>query len=200
MSKHEAIATEEYLEAAARGLAQSSPAVSAHLMLSKSSREMKSRSLFHEGSCQRCGTLQIPGKTSQASIERVARPETKNEMRINPRAKTKDRRKPGVKWRKWLRMECTACHTVEKTALDALKPQKRRQPPAKTPVPQNAEATKVSETMAAAPPPSANRSSKARAKARRGGLSAMTMRPREPHVAKAGLGLDLMDLMKEGDR
>ena len=100
------------------------------------------------------------------------------------------------KQEKWLRMECKACHAFERTMIDSPRIQSTNNMKATS---EQLKSSKISEGGDSSLAQSINQSSKARAKARRGGLQAMITRPKGPTTSGAGLGLDLMDLMKEGN-
>ncbi|KAL9124146.1 MAG: hypothetical protein Q9217_006498 [Psora testacea] len=147
-------------------------------------------------SCKACGTMLLPGLTSKTTIESPGRsgkgPGQSKSRRVMP-ALIRD-----VTTQKSVRVECLICRRYTKTMLEAAKDGKNtlRQNAAGyvTKGPTNS----LSSSTDAPKPSNPNIGSRQRAKARKkGSLSAMLEKSKETDSASPGIGLDLMDLMKQ---
>ena len=190
----------KFLHAAAHLYSTIAPATSAQLMLqrhteiagnAKSKSDEKSSS-----SCKACGTILIPGWTSQTSrvdkrVLQIADPK--------PRSKRHTRGRTSATIEKHIRVKCLACHRFDDSPLP--KPDTGRT---------NKDAKATSGATSSDPRPLLNqelnshdkpsKASKRRERVRKhkSGLQAMLERSKAPAVPPSGFGLDIWDLMKQG--
>ena len=181
--------------------AATAPATSAQLMLQHHTEIAGAPSLKRSDdpgqSCKACGTISIPGWTSQIS-------------RIDKRAPKMAKRKPGprkhvtgqlpARSEICIRVKCLVCHRFEDTPLQKTKTSRDKDREKAT-----LQATFPLDAMSNPDPNSSplEKSTKAsrrreRARNHKSGLQAMLDKSRAPATTSLGLGLDLMDLMKEG--
>ena len=188
-----------FLNASAHLYAAIAPATSAQLMLqrhieiagnAKSKSDEKSSS-----SCKACGTISIPGWTSQTS-----RVDKRALQMPNPkhRPKRHTRGRISATPEKHIRVKCLACHRFEDFPLP--KSEKGRT---------NKEATATSRAISSDPKPfrdqeinprdkpSKTSKRRERVKKHKSGLQAMLERSKAPVAPPSGFGLDIWDLMKQ---
>ena len=189
----------KFLHASAHLYSAIAPATSAQLMLehhieiaasAKSNSDEKSSS-----SCKACGTILIPGWTSQTSI-------------VDKRALQMPNRKPWPKRRtkgkncatpeKHIRVKCLACHRFDDFPIPKSETGRT-----------NKEAKATSRAISSDPKPSldqelnphdkTSKASKRRERVRKhkSGLKAMLERSKAPAAPPSGFGLDIWDFMKQ---
>ena len=148
-------------------------------------------------SCKACGTVSIPGWTSQVS--RVDKPPSRI---VNPKSGSKKHTsgKHSAHPEKYVRVKCLACHRFEDTPLQKAKTSRNKERDESTLLatsPLNATSNLDPDTS---PTEKSTKASRRRERARKhkSGLQAMLDKSRAPVTTTLGLGLDLMDLMKEG--
>ena len=186
----------KFLSHAAQHYADKSASTSAHLILERDTHNReaaKQKQSDRRQSCQACGTILLPGVTSEV------RTESSQHLGGNLR-KSKAPKKANLLGagtaRKYIKTTCLACHRYEKAPLEPLKPTKRQllaQP-----------VTGLDESILPSSrrlekPSNANQSSKQRAKSRKqGGLQTLLHKSRQGSSTQSGTSLGLMDLMKQG--
>ena len=190
-----------FLHASAHLYSATAPATSAQLMLQRHI-EIAGNAKFtsddrSSSSCKACGTILIPGWTSQTS--RV----DKRALQMadpKPRPKRHTRGRISATLEKHIRVKCLACHRFDDIPLP--KPETGR-------TNKNAKATSRA-TSSSDPKPSLDqepnphdqpsKASKRRERVRKhkSGLQAMLERSKAPAAPLSGFGLDLWDLMKQG--
>ncbi|KAM0803006.1 hypothetical protein BDR22DRAFT_841142 [Usnea florida] len=190
-----------FLHAAAHLYSTIAPATSAQLMLrrhteiagnSKSKSDEKSSS-----SCKACGTILIPGWTSQISrvdkrLLQVADPK--------PQSKGHTRGRTSATLEKHIRVKCLSCHRFDDFPLP--KPDTGRT---------NKDAKATSRAISPSDPkpllnqelnshdkPSKASKRRERVRKHKSGLQAMLERSKAPAAPPSGFGLDIWDLMKQG--
>ena len=184
-----------FLERAAQTYAIASPVTAAHFMMVRASQDSvieSAKKTDRSGACEGCGAILIPGFTSETKIispGSAAMPTTNADP------------SPGGKkvTHRWIMVKCTICCRYKKTMLGPLRGSR--------PIAKDREhATILVEgTSIALPTPARplkvanrNQGSKQRAKSRRhGGLQALLEESKQSQRSINGLGLDLMDLMKQ---
>ncbi|MCJ1462856.1 hypothetical protein MMC07_001459 [Pseudocyphellaria aurata] len=194
----------DFLASSAHLYSSAAPATSAHLMLEckrvAASNDVEMKETEPKPACRACGTILLSGWTSRTFIagprrSKKPRPKLRKGVRIIPGVASKI-----------VISKCLICHRSTKTPvmtttrsgvsgakssgsqslLSAASAQKEPNLEVKKPIGQ--------ETREC---PSANLSSKKRAKARKhGGLQAMLEKEKQAQTHSSGFGLDLMDLMK----
>ena len=188
-----------FLHASAHLYSATAPATSAQLMLQRHieiAGNAKSKSDDgSNSSCKACGTILIPGWTSQ--ISRVDK-RALQMASLKPRPKRHTRGRISAPPEKHIRVKCLACYRFEDLPLP--KPGTGR-------TNNNAKAT--SRAISSDPKPSLDqvlnpqdRPSKAskrreRVRKHKSGLQAMLERSKAPATAPSGFGLDIWDLMKQ---
>lgn len=199
MTDREREARLKFLYASAHLYSATAPATSAQLMLQRHI-EIAGNAKLKSGdrsssSCKACGTILIPGWTSQTS--RVDKQASQIGNR-KPRPKKHTRGRISATLEKHIRVKCLACHRFDDIPLP--KPETSR-------TNKNAKAT--SRAMSSDPKPSLDqevnphdKSSKAskrreRVKRHKSGLQAVLERSKAPAAPPSGFGLDLWDLMKQ---
>lgn len=203
----------KFLDAAAHFYASTAPSTSAQLMRERqdfvADNDIKLRKAEVRGSCQACGTIPIPGSTSQTCV--VVDPIKKSRSQRRKRGGNDDTARitqGGGEAHNLVIRKCLACHRSTRIPiLLPLKPSERnagRQSNAQgAPQPDSlpGKAKKsgggLLEDEAPHQPSPANSSSKKRAKARKpGGLQAMLDKHKATQSQSSGFGLDLLDIMK----
>ena len=188
-----------FLHASAHLYSTIAPATSAQLMLQRHieiAGNAKSKSDDgSSSSCKACGTILIPGWTSQTSIvdkRAIQMPNSK------PRPKRHTRGRISATPEKHIRVKCLACHRFDDFPLP--KPDTGRT---------NKEAKATSRAISSDPKPSLDqelnphdkpsRASKRRerVKKHKSGLQVMLERSKAPAASPSGFGLDIWDLMKQ---
>ena len=148
-------------------------------------------------SCKACGTVLIPGWTSQTS--RVDKRESKM---ADPESGSKKhtRGQRSTSFDKYVRVKCLACHRFEDTPLQKTKTSRNSERALKPTL----QATSLLDakpnlSTESSPLEKADRARKRRERTRnhKSGLQAMLEKSRAPAASSSGLGLDLMDLMKQ---
>lgn len=193
-----------FLVASAHLYSFAAPATSAHLMLEcdrvATSHGMEMKETEPKPACGVCGTILVPGRTSRKFIAGPRR----STKKARPKSRNGVQTMQGVA-PKLVISKCLVCRRSTKTQLTAKRsgvsgtksPGARPLPPAAylheaspgATNPTGQEAHKL---------PSANLSSKKRAKARKqGGLQAMLEKSKSIEAHSSGFGLELMDLMKK---
>ena len=187
-------AKSRFLERAAQLYTLVSPVTAAQLMMRRASQvptNDSSRGNNPSGCCQRCSAILIPGLTSEATIispvpsARMPTRKASNHSPMNGRSA-----------HKWVKIKCTVCHHYMKTGLGLSKVVSQQREAAASFEKEDPRAN----SMHAKPPKlTNNHGSKQRAKARRrGGLQALLEKSKQAQRTENGIGLDLMDLMKQG--
>ena len=191
-----------FLHTSAHLYAATAPATSAQLMLQRhveiadDARPNSKDGLI--SSCKACGTISIPGWTSRMSrVEKRA-----GKVTTDPKSGSKkhNRARLPANSVKHIRVKCLACHRFEDTPLQKTETRnssERARATLQKKSPLDAQPnTDPQSTLLEGP----NRASKRRERARKqkSGLQAMLENSRTPATRTSGLGLDLMDLMKEG--
>ena len=176
------------------------PATSAQLMLQHHAEIAgTARLTSNDGSgssCKACGTVLIPGWTSQTS-------------RVDRRALKTANPKPGSKKHtldqlsahaeKFVRVKCLACHRFEDTTLQNTKisrSSERAKAQLQVTSPLDAKLNPDPESSLLEKSTKASRR-RERARKHNSGLQAMLEKSKAPATPSLGLGLDLMDLMKQ---
>ncbi|CAF9917648.1 hypothetical protein IMSHALPRED_003710 [Imshaugia aleurites] len=189
-----------FLHASGHLYAATAPATSAQLMLQRQvelAGNARPRSKDESSSsCRACGTVLIPGWTSQTS--RVAKAASKaNSLKAGSKKHT--RRKISPLPEKYVRVKCLACHRFEDTLLQESKTNSNSEK-----IKATSQATS-SDAMPKLDPESStldktSKASKRRERARKNksGLQAILDKSKAPAPASSGFGLDLLDLMKQG--
>ena len=190
-----------FLLASALLCSATAPATSAELMLQHQTEITgTARPTSSDGSslsCKACGTVSIPGWTSQ-----VSRVDKGQSRIVNSKSRTKKhtRGQCSAHAEKYIRVKCLACHRFEDTPLQKTKTSRHKEREKSTLL-----ATAPLNAISNLEPGSslAEKSSKAsrrreRARKHKSGLQAMLDKSRAPATNTLGLGLDLMDIMKEG--
>lgn len=191
-----------FLHTTAHLYAATAPATSAQLMLQRHGEIADHpRPKVNDGlssSCKACGTVWIPGWTSQ--ISRVEKRAAKVTTNSKSGSRKHNRARDPANCVKFIRVKCLACHRFEDTPLHKTKKSSssegaRAALQKKSPLDAQPNADPES-----TPPEGPNRATKRRERARKqkSGLQAMLEKSRTSATPTSGLGLDLMDLMKEG--
>ncbi len=188
----------KFLDASACHYLVIAPATSAHLMLQRNHEAAdNSLPLQVEGSraCSACGTILIPGSTSQTSI--VHEKATKTKVRTKKHGKEDRAGTPT----KFVRVDCLICHRYEKKPLQGSSGTNIKKPSVRNtrtvPSVSGFADKEPSDMPQSARVGTASASSKQRAKARKhGGLQAMLEKTKASVNSSPGFGLDLLDLMK----
>ena len=177
------------------------PATSAELMLQHHTEIAgTARLTSSEGpslSCKACGTISIPGWTSQISKVK------KGPSRIvNPKSRSKKhtRGQRSAHPEKYVRVKCLACHRFEDTRLQKTKTSRNKEMDKSTLLATSTLNATSNLDPDSSPTEKSTKASRRRERARKhkSGLQAMLDKSRAPATNTFGLGLDLMDLMKEG--
>ena len=187
-----------FLHTAAHLYSATAPATSAQLMLQRNveiadNARPKSNSGSNT-SCKACGTVSIPGWTSQ--ISRVENRASK----IQSGSKKHKRGRLPASSVKYLRLKCLACHRFQDTPLQKNKTSSSYERTRTTLQKGSSLDAQPNLDPESSPLESSTRASKRRERARKqkSGLQAMLEKSRAPATPSFGLGLDLMDLMKQG--
>ena len=173
------------------------PATSAQLMLQRHIEIAGSaRPKSSDGSsstCKACGTVLVPGWTSQ--IGRVDKGASRT-TGLKPKSRNHARGKPLLIPEKYVRVKCLACHRFEDTPLQ--KPKSGSQSKTAKATMSSADA-KLDSDPRSIPLDTPTKASKRRERTRKhkSGLQAMLEKSKTPAVPSSGLGLDLLDLMKQ---
>ena len=200
----------KFLNTSAHYYSTLAPASSAHLMLEcmtvAAENESSPSSKTGLGTiCGACGTIGIPGRTSQTTIvgpKRSKRISSNKKNHLPKQIADNPLEKKVV-------MECLTCHRKTTTPLQPShghKLRQRRSASAATAsankaaehTPLNVPTTTNAASKSGKPNPENSSSSKKRAKTRKqGGLQAMLEKSKASASSASGLGLDLMDFMKQ---
>ncbi|KAK7756362.1 hypothetical protein SLS62_001588 [Diatrype stigma] len=215
-------ATLGFLTDAAHLLAKTSPEISGHLMTERnslmSSHDLQQSDIQRQHVCGCCGHIMIPGQGSKLKLEtdRALRRKVTRRMKAERSAtSTKAAMKeanPTRKTRK--RFECGMCGRYTIITMPPAAPVSRNRPkqPAtnagtyakQSSIPANMSAGQAGRSGAVHLPletpkaPSANASSKKRAKSRKQGLQALLQQSQSnSSLSPGGLGLSLSDFLKK---
>ena len=200
MADTDAEARLRFLHASAHLYSATAPATSAQLMLQWHIEVATStRPGSNDGStssCKACGTVLLPGLTSQ--VLRVQKRAAKVVNQI-PKSKRHRRGQHSALFEKHVRVKCLACHRFEDTPIQKTSTsRKSRMVNATLPVisPSGTESHLNPESN---PSEKSTKPSKRRERFQKhkGGLQAMLKKSRAPAAPSSGFGLDLMDLMKQ---
>lgn len=205
----------KFLDAAAHLYLTTAPATSAQLMRERQDfvvdNDIKLREAEVRGSCQACGTISIPGSTSQTSISIDSTKSSKSRSQRRKRGGNDHTARIAQgrgETQKIVIRECPACHRStripmllpskpsERNTGRQSKPQSALQPDS---LPSKVEKLEGGPLEDEAPHqrPSSNSGSKKRARARKpGGLQAMLDKHKATQAHSSDFGLDLMDIMK----
>lgn len=190
-----------FLCASAHLYLATAPATSAQLMLQRhieiagNTRPKSKDKSF--SSCKACGTILIPGWTSQTSRAEKANSKLTNSK---PRSKKNAKGRSSAVSERYVRVKCLACHRFEDEPLRKTK---------KSTNARTVKATLQTKSQSDAKPnleaktsqhEKSTKASKRRERARKhkSGLQDMLEKSRAPAAPSSGFGLDLLDLMKEG--
>ena len=175
------------------------PATSAQLMLKRhmeiAGNPGPGKIDVSSSSCRACGTILVPGRTSQICI--VKRPTSEIANR-KVGTKKRMRGRSSAITEKYVRTKCLACHRFEDTSIQKGKKSHDRKA-AKAPLPVTSDSSAKSNLdPESSPLEKSTKASKRRERTRKqkSGLQAMLEKSRTP-AAPSGFGLDLMDLMKQ---
>ena len=177
------------------------PATSAELMLQHHTEIAGTARLSSSGgsslSCKACGTVSIPGWTSQ-----VSKVEKGPSRIVNPKSRSKKhtRGQRSAHPEKYVRVKCLACHRFEDTLLQNTNTRRNKEKEKSTLLttsPMNAISNLAPDSSPTEKSVKANRR-RERVRKHKSGLQAMLDKSRTPAATTFGLGLNLMDLMKEG--
>ena len=185
-----------FLHASAHLYSITAPATSAQLMLQRQidgAGDPKPKSIDGSSSaCKACGTVLIPGWTSNTS--RIDKRASKVANSKSP-AEKHARGKLSPISEKHVRVKCLACHRFEYTPLQKSKTSSNSEKANAT-----SRATRSSDAKPNQDPEASHlpKASKRRERARKhkGGLQAMLEKSKAP-TAPSGFGLELLDLMKQ---
>lgn len=148
-------------------------------------------------SCKACGTVLIPGWTSQ-----VSKVEKGSSRIVNPKSRSKKltRGQRSVHPEKYVRVKCLACHRFEDTRMQKTKASRNKERDESTLLTTSTLNAMSNLDPDSTPTEKSTKASRRRERARKhnSGLQAMLDKSRAPTTTSVGLGLDLMDLMKEG--
>ena len=175
------------------------PATSAQLMLQYHEIAGTARLTSNDGSgssCKACGTVLIPGWTSQTS--RVDRRASKT-ANLKPGSKKHTMDQLSAHAEKSVRVKCLACHRFEDTTLQNTKinrSSERAKAQLQVTSPLDAKLNPDPESSLLEKSTKASRR-RERARKHNSGLQAMLEKSKAPATPSMGLGLDLMDLMKQ---
>ena len=199
MTDREKEARLKFLHASAHLYSATAPATSAQLMLQRHIEIAGNAKLKSDdrssSSCKACGTILIPGWTSQTSRVDKQASQIRNRK---PRPKKHTRGRIFAALEKHIRVKCLACHRFDDIPLP--KPETGK-------INKNVKAT--SRAMSSDPKPSLDKevnphdkpskASKRRERVRKhkSGLQAVLERSKAPAAPPSGFGLDLWDLMKQ---
>ena len=190
-----------FLHASGHLYSITAPATSAQLMLQghiERAGNTKAKSIDESSSArQACGTILIPGWTSNTSrvdkrASKVANPK--------PGAKKHSRGKRSPNADKYMRVKCLACHRFEDTPLQKSKTSSNSEKAKATSRKTRSSDPKPNLDPESHPVDKPPKASKRRERARkhRSGLQAMLEKSRPPAAPSSGFGLELLDLMKQG--
>ncbi|KFX98157.1 hypothetical protein O988_04489 [Pseudogymnoascus sp. VKM F-3808] len=192
----------KYLTDAAHLMAFTAPNCSSHLMsrcnLMMFSNEIDQSDTRRRHVCGGCGNIMIPGWTSTVNNEVQRPPKSRKTLKRKASAITQATERSMV-------YTCNRCkretrHVINTAPLPRVDPRRAAQPRlASGEGPERPSST--TQSQAGTPTaPSANASSKKRAKSRKqGGLQALLAKNKEAsHSSGSGFGLDLLDLMNHG--
>lgn len=189
-----------FLHASAHVYSATAPATSAQLMLQRhveiAGHAKPESSDGLSSSCKACGTILIPGRTSQ--ISRVDKRAPKKAT-LKPGSRKHTREKSSSVPEKCVRVKCLACHRFEDTPLQKPKTGSNSKIAKATSQAASSSDTKARTDPESSPPgePTKTSTRRGRVRKQRGGLQAMLEKSRAPVAPASGFGLDLLDLMKQ---
>lgn len=189
-----------FLHAAGHLYSATAPATSAQLMLQRHLEMAGSAGpKGHDGSsssCKACGTVLIPGWTSQ-----ISRVDKRASKMANPKpgSKKHTRAKRSPIADKYVRVKCLACHRFEDTPLQKSKPSSNSETAKATSQATSSSDAKLQLDPESSPLDNSSKASKRRERARKhkSGLQAMLEKSKLPAAPSSGFGLDLLDFMKQ---
>lgn len=203
-----------FLTDAAHLLAKTSPEISGHLMTERNSlmfnHDLQQSDIQRQHVCGSCGHIMIPGQGSKLKLEtdKALRRKMTRKKTDRSTTTTEAEMKPGHKTRK--RFECKMCGRCTIIAIPPAAPISRSRPklPTKTSgaqangrssIPADTTASQIERvSLEPAKTPSANASSKKRAKSRKQGLQALLQQSQSNNsTPQGGLGLSLSDFLKK---
>ncbi|KAL8718170.1 MAG: hypothetical protein Q9225_004665 [Loekoesia sp. 1 TL-2023] len=189
-----------FLDASARLLQNVVPETSAHLMQQRNLVAEEFEKPLNKAQlkdiCKACGAILVPDLTSKSQVIDPSAPiSAKKRRRITRRSDEQAEQ---------LQTECLLCCRVISTSMQShsRKDMQEAVQLIKMAEPSNAAASEAGTSLSSSnmeeKPASANASSKKRAKARKqGGLQALLEKSKGTESKSSGLGLELMDFMKE---
>lgn len=189
-----------FLHASGHLYSASAPATSAQLMLQRHIEIAgNSRPKSIDGpslSCKACGTVLIPGWTSQ--ISRFDKQVSKMAS-SKPGSKKRKRSKLSTRPEKCVRVQCLACYRFEDKPLQKAKTSSYGRVAKATLQATSSSDTKPNPDPGSSPLDKSTKPSKRRERVRnhKKGLQAMLEKSKAP-AAPSGFGLDLLDFMKQG--
>lgn len=208
----------KFLDAAAQFYSSTAPATSAQLMRERQDfvavHNIKLKEVEVRGSCQACGTISIPGSTSQTCIafEPIKSEKYRSQRRKHGGDEDTARiAQDGGETDKIVVRKCLACHRSTRTPMllpsrpsvgNARGQSNAQGAPQSDSLPGKAKKSEGGpvENKTSQQPSLANSSSKKRAKARKpGGLQVMLDKYKTTQNQPPGFGLNLMDIMKAHD-
>ena len=190
-----------FLYASSHLYAVTAPATSAQLMLQRhidiACSARPERNNGSSSSCRACGTVLIPGWTSQTS--RRDKPTSKAaDPKAGPKKHTRGKSSSGSE--NYVRVECLACHRFEDTPLQRTKTSNSSRTTKATSHAMSSSEAKPKLDPDPSPLDTPSKASKRRERVRKHktGLQAMLEKSKAPAPSSSGFGLDLLDLMKQG--
>ncbi|OIW27498.1 hypothetical protein CONLIGDRAFT_434403 [Coniochaeta ligniaria NRRL 30616] len=192
MSASETATHLTYLNDAAHLLAFSAPETSAYLMTQRNglmlANELEQSATQKQHACGACGRIMILGQNSTLKLENEKAPRSKRKHDASAIRKAHAVLKPGTHAGPIKVFTCENCDRYTRVQLPAPAPISRKKP--------SVVVMKTIET--AKQPPSANASSKKRAKNRKAGLQALLNQSQAgSNGGRSGLGLSLSDFMQK---
>ena len=188
-----------FLYASSHLYAVTAPATSAQLMLQRhidiAGSARPERNDGSSSSCKACGTVLIPGWTSQTI--RRDRPTSKAaDPKAGPKKHTRGKSSSGLE--NCVRVKCLACHRFEDTPLQRSKTSNNSRTTKATSQSSSEAKPKLDPDPSPLDTPSKASRRRERVRKHKSGLQAMLEKSKAPAPSSSGFGLDLLDLMKQG--
>lgn len=187
----------KFLHASGHLYSATAPATSAQLMLQRhteiAGNARPKRSDGSNSTCKACGTVLVPGWTSQISrIDKGASRTTD----LKSGSKKHARGKPSLIPEKYVRVKCLACHRFEDTPLQ--KSDSGSHSTAKATMSSSDPKIDSDPTSILLDKPTKATKRRERTRKHKSGLQAMLEKSKTTSAPSSGFGLDLLDLMKQG--
>lgn len=197
MAEAAAEAKLKFLHASGHLYSATAPATSAQLMLQRHIEiASNARPKSNDGSsssCKACGTILIPGWTSQ--ISRVDKGASRT-TDLKPGSKKHARGKPSLIPEKYVRVKCLACHRFEDTPLQ--KSKSGSHSTAKATMSSSGAKPNLDPGSIPLDKPTKASNRRERTRKHKSGLQDMLEKSKISTAPSSGFGLDLLDLMKQG--